>query len=1001
MIRHRLIALAFIVLPATLRAGDDSAAAKAIVEASGIRTGLCIHLGCGRTESPALTAALAENSEMLVHGLALDDAALERTRAAIDARGVAGRALAEKLVEKSLPYLPDLARLAVVEDLNALAASGISKEELMRVLCPGGALCVKASDKWTVTVKARPKEMDEWTHPHHGPDENMASNDKAFTFPISLRWIDGLPNNRGGFGECAATRAVVLAGGRCFTISVEDLGNGPAQKQSAYLMARDAFCGLPLWKLSCEGSYGRVELDWRNVWPLVATDKKAYTARGNEVLLIDAATGKIETTCPTKYQPRRLVLLDKTLIAACWEKTEDSHAKDGFENDDIRGVWWPAGGGSVEAFDPETGKPRWSLPLTALTLAASDGTAYLMTQKGNPPTERDLVAVDLATGKEKWHLPYTTFGEEPDTALNFAGPNCVVISKTKSKSKRGVFVLNAADGKVLYSIPNTIARCIIGNELWCTDNRYDLKTGKSVPGCGLGATYAGTNVIGGCIPPIVVGGHYITGSRGCSYLELPENVAKPPAKLTYLAARGACIQGMVPANGMLYTAQNNCACIGAQVGGFLGIGPSGDSPKADEFQKPRPVEKGPAFGAVEAPSAASDWPAYRHDAQRSAGANGKVPESLQVLWKMPLAKAGEGAFADAWNSRIGSPQPLTAPIVAAGMVVVAGFNSGQVMALAPDSGKKIWTATLAGRIDSPPTYHNGLLLVGCHDGWVYALRGKDGALAYRVRIAPRERRMVAHGSVESVWPATGAVLVHDGIAYATAGRSSEADGGIALVAFKPESGETVWSKNFGEGSGLMIDILSIQNGELAWHSLRLDPKTGNPLAPAQKFYGNVSMIDGAWTNGFNKRSGGGFSLGKMSSNLMAWNEQFVLIPGLAANRPKIEAPKPEKPAGPKHPDALKPEEIAWRFELEPHIEWARIYSMTLTENSALLAGSVFNGWANGKYDGSFIWVKSTADGKSRQPPIALESPPSYDSIAASNGRVYIALQNGSLVCLGK
>src|SRR6185369_14010460 len=138
--------------------------------------------------------------------------------------------------------------------------------------------------------------------------------------------------------------------------------------------------------------------------------------------------------------------------------------------------------------------------------------------------------------------------------------------------------------------------------------------------------------------------------------------------------------------------------------------------------------------------------------------------------------------------------------------------------------------------------------------------------------------------------------------------------------------------------------LSIQNGELAWHSLRLDPKTGNPLAPAQKYYGNMSMIDGAWTNGFNKRSGGGFSLGKMSSNLMAWNEQFVLIPGLAANRPKIEAPKPEKPAGPKHPDALKPEEIAWRFELEPHIEWARIYSMTLTENSALLAGSVFNGW---------------------------------------------------------
>ena len=28
---------------------------------------------------------------------------------------------------------------------------------------------------------------------------------------------------------------------------------------------------------------------------------------------------------------------------------------------------------------------------------------------------------------------------------------------------------------------------------------------------------------------------------------------------------------MVPANGTLYTAQNNCACVGSQVGGFLAL----------------------------------------------------------------------------------------------------------------------------------------------------------------------------------------------------------------------------------------------------------------------------------------------------------------------------------------------------------------------------------------------------------------------------------------------
>ena len=56
--------------------------------------------------------------------------------------------------------------------------------------------------------------------------------------------------------------------------------------------------------------------------------------------------------------------------------------------------------------------------------------------------------------------------------------------------------------------------------------------------------------------------------------------------------------------------------------------------------------------------------------------------------------------------------------------------------------------------------------MGCHDGWVYALRAKDGVLAYRVRIAPREKRIVAYGIIESAWPVLGSILVHDGIAYA-------------------------------------------------------------------------------------------------------------------------------------------------------------------------------------------------------------------------------------------
>ncbi|HOX04854.1 MAG TPA: PQQ-binding-like beta-propeller repeat protein [Planctomycetota bacterium] len=978
--------------PAGESSGPEATAAKAILDASGVKGGLCVHLGCGREGSAGLTAALAEGSELLVHGLALDDAALGRARAAIDARGVAGRALAEKLSEKALPYLPDLARLVVVEDLGALAAAGVSKDEVLRVLAPGGALCTLEGGKWTATVKPRPKDMDEWTHPHRGPDNNLSSNDKVLSFPIGYRWIEGVPMNMGGW---ASTRAVVSSGGRVFALSVNELGR---KTKGGVLTARDAWSGLPLWRAECEAIYGGAELDWRNVWPLVAAERRVYSTQKGVLTVFDAALGKVETTCPTKFPPRRLLLAGGSLVAGCWEKSE---SKGGYEADDLRATWWPVGEGSVEAFDPETGKPLWTLPLVALTMAASDGTLYVLTHKGNPPTERNLVAVELATGKEKWRVPHTAFGPEADIYLNLAGPGCAVL--TKSRGKAAAFVVSAADGKILHSLPTSAARMIVGNELWCSDGRYDLKTGKKNPGGGVGGAHVG-GIVGGCVPAIVVGGRYVTASRGGQYEQLYEGGSRPATRLSYQGARGGCIQGMVPANGMFYTAQNACACNPTQVGGFIAAGPCGELPGAAEFAAARPVEKGPAFGAADSSAAAADeWPTYRQNAERSSGSSAlAVPDGLKQLWKVQLAKPGEGRLGEAWLARMGMAQPLSGPAVAGGLAVACGTNSGQVFAVNSETGAKAWTVSLGSRIDSPPTLHKGLCLVGCHDGWVYALRAKDGALAYRVRIAPRERRMVAYGMVESVWPAVGAVLVHDGAAYATAGRSTRSDGGIALVAFKPESGETLWARALGEDMANLNDALSVRNGELAWHHHRMDLKTGKPLGPVQPIQYHGSMIDGSWLNGFGTRFGRAYMFGKACSNMMAWDDKLVAFPGMAVPRAKAEIPKPEKLAGGvKNPDEFKKDEVLWGTELEPATPWARPGTMAVTGNAVLYAGGVYTYCDGSKYAGSSLWIKSAADGKKLQPTIKLEAVPAFEGLAVAGGRVYLSQQDGTLVCWGK
>ena len=69
-------------------------------------------------------------------------------------------------------------------------------------------------------------------------------------------------------------------------------------------------------------------------------------------------------------------------------------------------TWYPGNtNGVVEAFDPRTGASKWSLPLPAHAILASGGTLYLLTHAGNPSTNSQVTAVELATGREKSDVP--------------------------------------------------------------------------------------------------------------------------------------------------------------------------------------------------------------------------------------------------------------------------------------------------------------------------------------------------------------------------------------------------------------------------------------------------------------------------------------------------------------------------------------------------------------------------------------------------------------------
>jgi outer membrane protein assembly factor BamB len=69
-----------------------------------------------------------------------------------------------------------------------------------------------------------------------------------------------------------------------------------------------------------------------------------------------------------------------------------------------------------------------------------------------------------------------------------------------------------------------------------------------------------------------------------------------------------------------------------------------------------------------------------------------------------------------------------------GLLVTAG-SDGEVYALDPKDGRKLWDADTEARLVSGPTAYDNVVLVGTLDAEVIALNRKDGSLAWRAKVS--------------------------------------------------------------------------------------------------------------------------------------------------------------------------------------------------------------------------------------------------------------------------
>ena len=240
------VAILTVAVTAARAAGDAGARpnsqslARAILGATGIKGGLIVHIGCGNGE---LTAAFHVNDSYLVHGLDRNQRNVETARAHIHGVSSYGPVSVAQWTGTQLPYADNLVNLLVIEDREA-----IPMEEVNRVLAPLGVAYYKHGDSWTKTVKPWPDEIDEWTHWLHGADGNAVAADRVVGPPRRIQWT-AKPFWMRHHNTVPSTSAMVSSKGRLFYISDE----GPASVDGTlpdrwFLVARDAFNGVPLWK---------------------------------------------------------------------------------------------------------------------------------------------------------------------------------------------------------------------------------------------------------------------------------------------------------------------------------------------------------------------------------------------------------------------------------------------------------------------------------------------------------------------------------------------------------------------------------------------------------------------------------------------------------------------------------------------------------------------------------------------------------------------------------
>ena len=934
---------------------------------------------------------------------------------------------------------------------------------------------------WSKLVKPKPEEIDEWTHYLHDPSGNPVAKDSAVGPPRHLRWTDG-PLWARNHGWTPSVTALVSSGGRLFTISDETLSGMDATVPSKwFVVARDAYNGIVLWRrpIPSWGSaafsgtpdagirlsntafaVGRFTMPPHAAKRFVAIDETIYVTLGPNapVTALDAHTGNVKHVYQGTERTDEILVEGGRLILSL-NPLDVASRRRGSPNEPPL----PAPGKQICVVDIETGQMQWKQgPLNGIraTIMQDPGGRLelcLGDDKIFALTDPDVVCLDVETGEILWRRAKPALAESAVKKLGYSG--YFEFSLTTMSHADGVLLiaqpepnthhtyhtvpgtlhaLDAENGSTIWTHPyggwghQTSPEVFVIDDLVWThvkadaafssswgggykvletgkvDYRIqalDLKTGKLVKELSTRDVF-NVGHHHRCYRNRITEDYLLSSRRGVEFVDLAtgENTQNH-------WVRSGCLVGNLPCNGLLYVTPHPCSCyVEAKLTGYNALA-------ADSSSAPRDIPKrlttGPAYdwAAETRPIKvfADDpawWPTYRHDRQRTGATPNSVGANLQVAWETCLG---------------GKPSAMT---VAQDSVFVSAVDSHTVYALGAGDGTRRWQETVDARVDSPPTWHAGMVLFGSRAGCVYCLRAADGEVVWKFHAAPNRRMISAMGQLESPWPVPGSVLVQDGKCWFAAGRSSYLDGGMHVFALDPTTGDVLYEKTIYSPdpkthkmtpevdsrrmAGLLNDIPGSDGAGVYLRGATIGPKFSEP---APHLHATAGFLDSSWFNRVHWRFGSVqttglmvvrgevacgvevYSKGKLhaadalfspgSNAYSLWCcpvKKSATETSLSRNRQKL--PKPY-------------------WVVQPGI---RVSAMVHADDMLVVGGSPdvvdpadpHAAWEGRK--GGRLAIHDTSDGRVVDQ-MTLSGIPVWDGMAVAQGSLYVATENGAVVCL--